>query len=144
MRKIIWAAVVAVALAFAGATVVTPPANAATLKCTVSVENPHFSTGANSVIFKTRITCNIAAVIDFSGTLSKGPQIGPGVRVASTTQTKAQALGKTYTYYTPATGGTKVACAPTAYYSGSIHVVGTAANGVTDTASLATNHVKAC
>jgi hypothetical protein len=148
VKKKIWAVVAVAAMAMVtlvvSTTVGASPASAAVLQCNVTSENPHVSKGANSVIFKTRITCNIAAAITFRGTLAKGPLIGPGLPVASTVQSRAQIAGKTYTYYTPDQGESTVKCVSTAYYGGAVSVVGTAVNGVTDATSLATYHVKAC
>ncbi len=86
--------------------------------CDAAVENPHFSRGAGSVIFKTRITCRgDAPPVQFRlrGTLGSvaggapgNPAQGPPVSRATSDQTQTIPMGATVTYYTPKLDGPKV------------------------------------
>ena len=95
------------------------PASArAQVSCSAAVENPHFSRGANSVIFKARITCEGDAPpvqVRLRGTLGSiaggapgSPAQGPSVTRATSDQTQTIRMGGTATFYTPATDGAKV------------------------------------
>jgi len=90
--------------------------------CNGSPENPHYSRGAGSVIFKTRITCHGEGVqvvqVRARGTLGSvfgepprggsapgGPAQGPLVTEATSDQTQNVAVnGPATTYYTPLEG----------------------------------------
>ena len=119
---------------------ISGPASAATVVCSESVENPHYSSGAGSVIYKARVTCNGKVSITFRGTLASGPLIGPGLPRASTTQTRTVTPGSTQTFYTPAVDGTKVPCMKSVYYQGYGDI--SAVNG--NRVNYQTNKVAAC
>ena len=90
----------------------------AQVSCSASIENPHFSDGAGSVIFKTRITCEGDAPpvqVRVRGTLGSvaggapgRPAQGPPATQATSEQVRTVPMGGTATYYTPATNGSKV------------------------------------
>ncbi|QHC22206.1 hypothetical protein [Streptomyces sp. GS7] len=88
--------------------------------CTAQVDNPHFSNGAGSVIFKARMSCttngNVPEVnLRVWGTLgavsggSPGhPAQGPPVPAATSDQTQTVPTnGQQVTYYTPAPDATR-------------------------------------
>jgi hypothetical protein len=81
-------------------------------KCTGNVNNPHWSKGGRSVIFKTRLSCrgNIPKVhVRVRGQLLKCPGYCPPGVVATSNETKVVAVnGGTVTYYTPKPAGKKV------------------------------------
>ena len=88
--------------------------------CTATINNPHYSSGAGGVIFKTRITCTVNATLELSGTLMEGTQVGPGPVVRSSVETRSQMGGVTTTWYTPLEGRAGAPCHRASYYWGSI------------------------
>jgi hypothetical protein len=82
------------------------------------MENPHFSRGAGSVIFKTRITCvgdSPPVEVRVRGTLGSvaggspgSPAQGPPVTRATSDLVQVVPMGGTVTYYTPELDGPKV------------------------------------
>lgn len=107
---------------------------AGSVSCDAAVENPHFSRGAGSVIFKTRIRCRgtgqvpPAVQVRIQGSLGSiggapppsGPPQGPPVPRASSDQTQNVAVnGGEATFYTPLAGGPKVT--GSAWYEGNIY-----------------------
>ncbi|SCK44776.1 hypothetical protein H181DRAFT_03964 [Streptomyces sp. WMMB 714] len=81
-------------------------------KCTGTVNNPHWSKGGKSVIFKTRLSCkgNIPRVhVRVRGQLLKCPGLCPPSTVATSDETKTVAVnGGNVTYYTPKPKGKKI------------------------------------
>ncbi|MCF6476333.1 hypothetical protein FAF44_49540 [Nonomuraea sp. MG754425] len=80
----------------------------AAIKCIGTANSPHWSSGGDSVIYKTRVTCNATVMVTIDGALmyvaggSPGkPAAGPGQRVAKSTQSQWVSPGQTKTYYTP-------------------------------------------
>ncbi|MDJ1138320.1 hypothetical protein [Streptomyces iconiensis] len=80
-------------------------------QCTAQVNNPHWSRGAGSVIFKTRVSCqgNIPRVhVKVRGKLHKKSG-NRWVSVAASNETKVKVTnGSVSTYYTPKPSGTNV------------------------------------
>ncbi|MFI8854044.1 hypothetical protein ACIGW3_28145 [Streptomyces sp. NPDC053499] len=91
--------------------------------CTAQVNNPHWSRGARSVIFKTRVACtgNIARVhVKVTGKLYRKSG-SKWHAVAGSKETKVKATnGKVSTYYTPRPSGRKATLDGT--YKGKITV----------------------
>lgn len=89
-----------------------------TFVCSATLNNPHYSRGAASVIFKTRIACEgdtppiqmriFGRLGSVSGGSPGNPAAGPTVPRASSDQTQTIPMGGSATYYTPVVGGTKV------------------------------------
>lgn len=114
------AAAVLLLLTVAPASIATaaPTAVTATVVCDANVLNPHFSRGAGSVIFKTRITCRgDAPPVQFRlrgdlGSVSGGAPgqaaEGPPVSRVTSDDTQTIPMGATVTFYTPLVGGPKV------------------------------------
>jgi hypothetical protein len=127
-------AVSAVAVASTGQAAAAPaPAQArGSVSCDAAVMNPHFSDGAGSVIFKTRITCRgDAPPVQFRlqgslGSIGGGRPTGPGsppvqgppVQRATSDQVQEIPMGATVTFYTPQAGGSKVR--GSAWYEGNV------------------------
>lgn len=83
--------------------------------CGLEINSPHWSSGAGSVIFKTRILCDKDAQVFVKGRLgyvaggSPGkPVQGPPEIVATSSQTQNVKGGVIKTYYTPLANGAKV------------------------------------
>ena len=83
--------------------------------CGLDINNPHWSSGAGSVIYKTRILCDDDAQVLVEGTLlyvaggSPGnPAQGPGQVAATSAQTQNVTAGVIRTYYTPEQDGSNV------------------------------------
>ncbi len=107
---------------------------AGSVSCDAAVENPHFSRGAGSVIFKTRIRCRgtgqvpPAVQVRIQGSLGSingapppapAPQ-GPPLQRATSDQTQNVAVnGGEATFYTPVAGGPKVT--GSSWYEGNIY-----------------------
>lgn len=91
---------------------------AAEVSCDAVVNNPHFSRGAESVIFKTRITCHgngppvQVRVRGSLGSVAGGapgqPALGPPVVRATSDEVQTVPMGVTVTLYTPEEGTTQV------------------------------------
>jgi hypothetical protein len=99
--------------------------------CDATVDNPHYSRGGGTVIFKTRVTCRGRGApvvqVRITGTLGSihgspppsGPSSGPPVPRATSDQTQDVAVnGGTTTYYTPMVGSNKVR--GSSWYNGDI------------------------
>ncbi|MDP4511536.1 hypothetical protein [Nonomuraea turcica] len=78
------------------------------IACVGKADAPHWSSGADSVIYKTRVACNATVIVRIDGALmyvaggSLGkPASGPGQRVAESAQSQWVSAGSPRTYYTP-------------------------------------------
>lgn len=76
-------------------------------------QNPHWSSGASDrrILFKTRVSCRgtyPSVTVRLSGSLQRGPHVGPKVVVATSTQSQVIKSGQTATFYTPQAGGKQV------------------------------------
>lgn len=125
MRVANWASGAAALLVTLG----TGPAAAGTaspdaLGCSFAVENPHWSSGAGSVIFKTRVTCNSAGTVTFNGTLKSGPSGGPSTVRATTSRSQPLSGPGSLTFYTPGYDETNVSCSITLYFWGYANAAG--------------------
>lgn len=125
MRRI--AVVVAAALA-AALTPVAAPAYAQQdeVVCDLRIESPHYSDGAGSVIFKSRVACTGAGPATirmegfleaFGGTPENRPP-GPGRTVTSDETRVIANDGRYVTFYTPVQGGPKML--GTGWYRGAV------------------------
>lgn len=96
----------------------SPAAIRAEVSCDAAVNNPHFSRGALSVIFKTRITCRgdgppvQVRVRGSLGSVAGGspgsPAQGPPVVRATSDEIQTVPMGATITFYTPELGSSQV------------------------------------
>ncbi len=96
------------------------------LGCDVSAEYPHWSSGAGSVIYKTRVTCGSAGIVEFQGTLLSGGATGQGAVRATNSQSQTLSSAGTVTFYTPRVNSSNVSCSSSSYYWGSGSAAGTA------------------
>jgi len=112
---------------------VTPLAAASTVVCDAALENPHYSGGAESVIFKTRVTCsgNGLSIVQvrIRGTLGSicgapprgGPAQGPLVLRATSDQIQNVTVnGGFTTYYTPMAGPGNPKVRGSGWYQGDV------------------------
>lgn len=79
--------------------------------CKVTADTPHWSKGAKSVIYKTRVTCfgNIPTVrVKVTGSLRYWSGKDEHVAAKSGETRRMGTLGKTETFYTPVPSGKKV------------------------------------
>lgn len=122
-------------LGIASATVVVGPAVAANaqtvVRCTVTADNPHYSSGAHGVIFKTRVTCDGDSPVTFVGHLSDGPQVGPLIPAASHSENRYVSKGVQNTFYVPQSGAQGLPCNPNLYYQGYAQLTGSTTTSVT-------------
>jgi hypothetical protein len=118
----------------AAATIVAAPTTAeaqAVVTCIAQADNPHYSSGARGVIFKTRVTCNGNSPVTFVGHLSSGPLVGPLVIAAVHEENRVVSGGQKNTFYVPQDGQPGVRCNPNLYYQGSAVVTGSTTTHVT-------------
>ena len=103
----------------------TPTAAAADVVCNAVVNNPHWSRNGSTILYKTTVTCDGVAEVNVEGYLFGGPQIGPGLQLASSNETQTAAPGVTLTFYTPQIGSAKVPCTTGEYYQGYSYITAT-------------------
>lgn len=97
----------------------TTPANAAENNCSVSVDNPHYSNGANGVIAKVRVNCTgLRTEYWVNGSLSRVPKVGPGLKVKGLSRDGGETLVPRI-FYIPDRGENGDACSSSTYYQAS-------------------------
>ncbi len=104
----------------------TPTTTIKTAYCKVTADAPHWSKGAKSVIYKTRVQCfgNIPKVqVKVNGTLVHVSGGGPNVATSSSETQTISTLGGKATFYTPKTTGKKVQYSGTFQGSSSAQIV---------------------
>ncbi|PZT72037.1 hypothetical protein DNK56_05625 [Streptomyces sp. AC1-42W] len=88
-----------------------PTTSIKTAWCKVTADTPHWSKGAKSVIYKTRVQCygNIPTVqVKVNGSLVHASGGGPNVAASSSETKTIKTGGGKATFYTPKTSGRKV------------------------------------
>lgn len=140
MRKSILSLMASLAVAL---TVAGTPAHAqeGEVVCDLRIENPHYSDGAGSVIFKSRVACQGAGPATiriegfleaFGGTPENRPP-GPGRTVTSDETRIVANDGRYVTFYTPAPGGAKMT--GNGWYRGSVRGTVVAPPGTVNSAT---------
>jgi hypothetical protein len=131
LARVLGVTTLALGTVAASAFIAAPASATVVVTCVAVADNPHYSSGAGGVIFKTRVTCNGNSPVTFVGHLNDGPQIGPLLQVAAHSENRYVTGGVQNTFYVPNTGTPGVPCNKNLYYQGYATVTGSTTTSVT-------------
>lgn len=84
--------------------------------CTLNPENPHWSKSTGGVISKGWLSCTVDASITIQSSIYRGPQIGPGTLVRSSSEVKGVPAGGSVRVWMPREGLSGAPCTNGKYY----------------------------